>query len=121
MPNQQILAIIAIVYRYKRRYLRIKEKVMLTEQEAIAQLNERITKKQLKASTERFLAKLKILEDSLNSSQNQIKDLTNKIRELESEILRTRGAISMLLELAAEEEGLLDNQVTTSESNVQGQ
>ena len=82
---------------------------MLTEQEAIAQLNEKIAKKQVKASTGRFIAKLKILEDLLNSHQKQINELTDKIKGIESEMLRTRGAISMLLELAAEEEGLLSN------------
>jgi hypothetical protein len=85
---------------------------MLTEQEAIAQINERITKKQLKPSTEKLITKLKTLENLLNNDQNQIKDLNNKIRELDAEMLRTRGAISMLLELAVEEEGLLDNQET---------
>jgi len=91
---------------------------MLTEQEAIAQLNEKIAKKTLKPTTGRYLAKLKFLEEQLKTHQDQIKELTDKITGLESEILRTRGAISMLLELAAEEEGLLtDNQEIPDKSS----
>lgn len=91
---------------------------MLTEQEAIAQLNEKIAKKQIKPATMKYLAKIKFLEEQLKTHQNQIKELSDKISGTENEIVRVRGAISMLLELAAEEEGLLaDNQENSDKSS----
>jgi hypothetical protein len=80
---------------------------MLTEQEAIAQLNERIKENKVKPATSKYLIKMRILESNLSTKQTEIKELLEKIKQLKAETVRIKGAISMLIELAAEEEGIL--------------
>lgn len=82
---------------------------MLTEQEAVAHLNEKIAKKDIKQSTSRYLAKIEVLKSRLEQHQAELENHQEAIRRLEMEIQRSKGAISMLLELAAEEEGMLSD------------
>jgi CII-binding regulator of phage lambda lysogenization HflD len=80
---------------------------MLTEQEALAQLNEKLGRNELNENTKKYIEKLKYLNSLLNTQQSAIEDLNKKIQIIEKDIYKTRGAISILLELAAEEEGML--------------
>ena len=79
---------------------------MLTEQEAVAQLNEKIRTKQIKESTMRYVEKLRNLDSTLVSKQNDIETLLSEIKRLEGTLMTLKGSISTLLDLAAEEEGL---------------
>lgn len=80
---------------------------MLTEQEVLATINQKIKDKQLSPATAKYVEKMKILQNLLETHQNSANDLKKKVLEEESEIQRLKGAISMLLELSAEEEGLI--------------
>jgi len=80
---------------------------MLTEQEVLAQLNERLANKTLKANTTKYTNKLKDLEALLNGHQKEIDSLKEKLKKNEAEVQKIRGAISILLELAAETEELI--------------
>lgn len=80
---------------------------MLTEQEVIAQLNEKLAKKTIKADTAKYTNKLKELETLLNDHQKEMDNLKGKMKKTRAEIQKIRGAISILLELAAESEGLI--------------
>jgi peptidoglycan hydrolase CwlO-like protein len=79
----------------------------MTEQEVITKLNELIAGNNLKENTAKFVNKIKTLDNQLVSLQNEVKTATDKIKGIETEMIRIRGAISALIELAAEEEGLL--------------
>lgn len=79
---------------------------MITENEVMAYLNEKIGNDELKPSTKKYVSKLKALEDILNTQTDSLDDLQSKAKSLESDINRTRGAISILLELSADSEGL---------------
>jgi hypothetical protein len=81
---------------------------MLTEQEAVAKLNEKIEKERVSKETLRLLNKIKLLQDRLGSETSELNTIREKEKELESEILRIKGAISILLELAAENECMKD-------------
>jgi len=80
---------------------------MLTEEEALAQLNEKLSKNEIKETTHKYIEKLKILESMLTKQKASLEELKSKVKLSESEINKTRGAISMLIELAAEEEDML--------------
>ena len=80
---------------------------MFTEQEAVARLNEKIAKKEIKQSTSRYLAKIEALKSILERQQSELKSLLARKEQLEADIQRSKGAISILLELAAEDEGML--------------
>jgi len=80
---------------------------MLTEQEAVARLNEKIASKEIKPSTSRYLAKIEALKAILDRQQAELKDLQVREKQVDAEIQRSKGAISILLELAAEDEGML--------------
>jgi hypothetical protein len=82
---------------------------MLTEQEAVAQLNEKISRNIIKPTTKRFLDKIKILQNIILTYENEIKKLEEKKKSIEKDLERSKGAISVLLELAAEDEGMLEN------------
>lgn len=86
---------------------------MLTEQEAVAKLNEKILKKEIKPTTSRYLAKIETLKNILKKQQSDLKDLVARKELLEADIQRSKGAISILLELAAEDEGMLSDVVET--------
>jgi hypothetical protein len=91
---------------------------MLTQQEAIAQLNDRIVKSKLKPTSAKLIAKIKFLEEQIAARLLEIKSFSYKIKELENEVLRTRGAVSILLELAAEDEGLLTEDSETLDKSI---
>lgn len=80
---------------------------MLTEQEVVAQLNELIAKNSIKPSTSRYLAKIKDLKSILEQQRAELESLKSKIESVEDTIQRSKGAISILLELSAEDEGML--------------
>lgn len=80
---------------------------MLTEQEVIALLNEKIAKKEIKPSTSRYLAKIEVLKSLLTKQQTELAALQNELNKVETDIQRSKGAISILLELAAEDEEML--------------
>ena len=71
---------------------------MLTEVELVKEINERLNKNELNEDSMKYV--------------NKIKELENKLRELqqtaEVETQRIRGATALLVELVAESEGLLD-------------
>ena len=79
----------------------------MTEQEVITKLNELIAGNSLKEATTKFITKIRTLDGQMVSYQNDIKTASDKIKGIETEMTRIRGAISALIELAAEEEGLL--------------
>ena len=89
---------------------------MLTEQEAAAQLNNKVSSGEIKPSTKRLLEKIAVLQSRLTTQQTELV----KIREMDNksniEIQRLKGAISVLLELAAEEEGMIESTETARES-----
>ena len=80
---------------------------MITEQEVVKYINE--NKDKMKPSTARFLTKLQSLEDILTKQRAELE-------ELEKAVSKTRGAISMVLEFIAEEEGLLPADDTADNS-----
>ena len=80
---------------------------MLTEQEVVAQLNELIAKNNVKPSTSRYLSKIEDVKSILTQQQAELDSLKNKIKSVEVTIQRSKGAISILLELSAEDEGML--------------
>ena len=80
---------------------------MLTEQEVLAVINEKLSKGELAPSTMKYVNKIKILDDLLKEHQISLESLNSKIQIVTFEIQRIKGATSILLELAAEEEGLL--------------
>lgn len=80
---------------------------MLTEQEVLAHINDKIAKNQLKETSNKYVEKLKVLQEILQSHQKNIEDYKQKLTTEETQSMRTRGAISILLEMLAEEEGLL--------------
>jgi hypothetical protein len=80
---------------------------MLTEQEVAEVINKKIADKTLKASTAKYVEKLKVLQGILKAQQTALEELKKKVVFEEEQALRTKGAISVLLELSAEEEGLL--------------
>lgn len=86
---------------------------MLTEQEVVAQLNEKIAKSETKPSTSRYLAKIEVVKSLLKKQLAELKSFQEKIASLELEIQRSKGAISILLELSAEDEGMLPDVVET--------
>jgi SMC interacting uncharacterized protein involved in chromosome segregation len=81
---------------------------MLTEQEAVAQLNDKISKNQIKATTKRYLDKIKALQNNIEQYNEELRKIEEQKRTLDKEIERTKGGISILLELAAEDEGMLE-------------
>jgi translation initiation factor 2B subunit (eIF-2B alpha/beta/delta family) len=87
---------------------------MFTEQEAVAKLNEKIAKNNIKPSTSRYLSKIEVLKSLLSKRQAELENLKNAIRASEQEIQRLQGGISVLLELAAEDEGMLSGVAETS-------
>jgi len=86
---------------------------MLTEQEVVAHLNEKISKKEIKPSTSRYLAKIEVLKTILTRQQAELDELQSKREKVEADIQRSKGAISILLELAAEDEGMLSEVAET--------
>ena len=80
---------------------------MLTEQEVIVLLNEKIAKNEVKPSTSRYLAKIKVLKSFLIKQQTELAALQNELDRVEIDIQRSKGAVSVLLELAAEDEEML--------------
>jgi len=89
---------------------------MLTEQEVVAQLNDKIAKNNIKPSTSRYLAKINDLKSLLEQQQAELESLKSKIESVEATIQRSKGAISILLELAAEDEGMLTDAAETSQT-----
>jgi len=87
---------------------------MLTEQEVIAQLNEKIINKDIKSSTTRYLTKIEVLKSLLIKQQAELESLKAKIETADMNIQRSKGAISILLELVAEDEGMLTSVAETS-------
>jgi len=81
---------------------------MLTEQEAIAYINEKIESGTLKPGTLRLVDKMRLLEKAKQEKQQELNNILSKVRGMEDDIVRLRGAISILIELSAEEEGLSD-------------
>ena len=81
---------------------------MLTEQEVAEVINKKIADKTLKAATAKYVEKLKVLQGILKAQQGALEELKKKVVFEEEQIIRTKGAISVLLELSAEEEGLLN-------------
>ena len=80
---------------------------MLTEQEVAEVINKKIADKTLKSATAKYVEKLKVLQGILKAQQGALEELKRKVASEEEQVIRTKGAISVLLELSAEEEGLL--------------
>lgn len=77
---------------------------MLTEQEVLAYIN---GKSDLRPGTQRLINKLKLMRQAIQDKDREHKGLQSDIRIVEDDILRLRGAISLLIEMIAEEEGLI--------------
>ena len=84
---------------------------MLTEQEVLATINQKIKDKQLSPTTAKYVERIKILQSMLKDRQDSVDGLEKKILEEKSEIYLLKGAISILLELSAEEEGLIKQEL----------
>lgn len=81
---------------------------MLTEQEALAIINDKIKNNTLKPESEKYINKLKELEDLQNKQQKVKAELQSRLTEISNALHKTKGAISVVLEMAVEEEGLLE-------------
>jgi hypothetical protein len=79
---------------------------MLTEQEVIAHIN---SKTELKPGTKRLIDKLKLLETAMKEKDAVLEELRRQTKANENDLFRLRGATSVLIELIAEEEGLISN------------
>ena len=80
---------------------------MLTEQEAIAQLNEKIANGTVKPETKKYLDKLAALQSRLEKQISELDKIREQEKQADIEIQRLKGAISILLELCADSEGML--------------
>lgn len=82
---------------------------MVTEQDVVEYLNKATSEegKGLKDSTQIYIKKLKELENLQKIQQEDLQSLRLRLKGVEDDLMRTRGAISVVLELAAEEEGLI--------------
>lgn len=80
---------------------------MLTEQEALAVLNNKIAKEEIQESTKKYVQKINVMNEIVKTQKASLAEKQAEIVALEKDIQRSKGAISILLELAAEEEGLL--------------
>jgi len=80
---------------------------MSVSQEVIVELNKRIKEDKVKPITNKYIIKIRMLESNLKTKQAKIEELLGKIKQIDNEIVYTDGAISILMELAAEEEGIL--------------
>jgi hypothetical protein len=72
----------------------------MTEQEIAAKLNEKISNNELSPETNKCLNKIKTLQEKLEKQYEEMK----KVNE---EIIKIRGGISALIELAAENEKII--------------
>lgn len=81
---------------------------MLTEQEVMAYINDRVERGGLKPGTMRLIDKMRLLNKAKQEKQQELSNIMSQVRAVEDDIVRLRGAISMLIELSAEEEGLSD-------------
>lgn len=79
---------------------------MITEQDVIEYLNEKVAKGELGSTTHKYVVKLKELETLKKMQQNEVDRLHSDLKRAENEMWRIKGAIAAVLELAAEEEGL---------------
>lgn len=79
---------------------------MLTEQEVVAYIN---GKADLKPGTKRLIDKLKLLEAALKEKERTLEELRKQSKLIENDLFRLRGALSVLIELIGEEEGLISN------------
>jgi len=80
---------------------------MITEQDVVDYLNKKVASGDLGPVLEKYVAKLKSLQDMRDGQEDDIASLKTRLEQAESLLLKTQGAISMILELAAEEENLL--------------
>lgn len=94
---------------------------MVTEQDVVEYLNKSAKEGQkFKESTGKYMKKLQELENLQSVQQEELKSLNLRLRQAESDLMRTRGAISVILEMVAEEEGLMssaDQKSTNSNNN----
>lgn len=90
---------------------------MLTEQEAMAYINDGVNKGTLKPGTLRLVDKMRLLNKAKQEKQQELSDIMSRVRAVEDDIVRLRGAISILIELSAEEEGLSDIPNNSNTSN----
>lgn len=80
---------------------------MLTEQEMVQHLRDKTNDKTILDETKKYVAKLNAMNDILLKQREGLDVLQSKIAETERNIQQSQGAISMLLELSAESEGLV--------------
>lgn len=80
---------------------------MITEKDILEHINSASPENPLKELTRKYLEKLKEFEKIQWSQQEEYKSLQQRSKELEDSMNQTRGAIFALLDLVAEEEGLL--------------
>ena len=88
---------------------------MLTEQEVVAHLNAKIAEGKIKPSTSRYLAKIQQLKSLLEKQQAELDSMKEEMKKREVDIQRSKGAISILLELAAEDEEMLTEVAETKD------
>lgn len=82
---------------------------MLTEQEVIAHINQTA---ELKPGTKRLIDKLKLLETAMKEKDAALDETRKQTKLIENDLFRLRGATSVLIELIAEEEGLIGSPTT---------
>lgn len=80
---------------------------MVTEKDVIEHLN-RVARddSSLNPNTRRYVQKLRELEQLQSIQQQELDSLRQNVKNAKEGLQRTRGAISVILEMAAEEEGL---------------
>ena len=80
---------------------------MITEIDVIEHLNKKVEADELTPTLKRYVTKIKELENLKKIQEKELAGLKAQIKQVEDSLLKTQGAISVLLELAAEDDGLL--------------
>ena len=89
---------------------------MITEQEVLDHINNGLKHNSLKAETKKYTSKLQTLDSRINNLDSRLEILKKEQKAVEEEILKLKGAFSMLIELSGESEGLLKSEPTSTDN-----
>lgn len=92
---------------------------MITEQEVLDHINNGLKHNSLKEETKKYTSKLQTLDTRIKDLDGRLEMLRKEEKAIEEEILKLKGAFSMLIELSGESEGLLEPVPTDTNSTTQ--
>jgi len=93
---------------------------MLTEQDVRSFINEKIAKEEdLKETSKKCIEKLKVLDEIIKAQTASLEDMRVKSQDTEQLMRRNLGAVYVLLEMVAEEEGLLITENLNNSNNTE--